>query len=199
MSAHELVVKTIEQEHRVLGHVVEVLQHVLRDIAAEHAEADFNLLAAALYYIDDFPERLHHPKEDEHLFAALRARSPEFNAVLDELQGEHVLGAEMVREMHAALVHYLAGAYGSLEAFKLRVDAYASMLREHMRKEESLLARACTSLTESEWRDILAAFEANQDPLLARDVRAEFRKLYRRIQNLLPHKLRYPARTNFLQ
>jgi hypothetical protein len=61
-----------------------------------------------------------------------------------------------------------------------------------MRKEEDLLARACTCLPDSEWRDILAAFEANEDPLLAQDVRTEFRKLHRRIQNLLPRKLRYP-------
>ena len=194
MSAYELVVETIKQEHRVLGHVVEVLQHSLRDIAAEHAEPDFNLLAVALYYIDDFPERLHHPKEDEHLFKTLRARCPEFDAVLDDLEQEHVRDAQMVREMHAALVHYLAGAYGSLEAFKSCVDAYASMLREHMRKEENLLERAVTSLPESAWQDILAAFSANEDPLLAHDVRTEFRKLYRRIQNLLPRKLRYPAR-----
>jgi len=192
MSAYESVVDTIKQEHRVLGHVVEVLQHSLRDIAAEHTEANFNLLAVALYYIDDFPERLHHPKEDAHLFKALRKRNSDFSAVLDELQREHVLSARMLRDMHAALVHYIAGAYGSLQTFKSRVDAYASMLREHMRKEEALLARAGTSLPESEWQDILAAFAANEDPLLAHDARAEFRLLYRRIENLLPHKLRYP-------
>ena len=114
--------------------------------------------------------------------------------MLDELQREHVLSAEMVGEIHAGLVHYLAGADGSLQSFKSRVDAYALMLREHMRKEEDLLAKAGTCLTESEWRDILAAFESNEDPLLAWDVRTEFRKLYRRIQNLLPQKLRYPHR-----
>ena len=177
----------------MLGHVVEVLQHSLRDIAAEHAEPDFNLLAAILYYIDDFPERCHHPKEDQVLFKTLRARSSEIDAVLDDLQHEHVRSAQMVRDMHAALVHYLAGAYGSMQAFKSCVDAYASMLREHMRKEEDLLARAGTSLPESAWQDILVAFAANEDPLLADDVRTEFRKLYRRIQNLLPRKLRYPA------
>ena len=196
MSAYERVVDTIKQEHRVLGHVVEVLQQSLRDIAAEHTEVDFNLLAAILYYIDDFPERLHHPKEDEHLFKALKARSPEFDAVLDELRREHVHDGQLVREIHAALVHYLAGAYGSLQAFKSCADAYASMLREHMRKEEGLLARAGTSLPEAEWQAILAAFAANEDPLLAHDVRTEFRELYRRIQNLLPRKLRYPPRAD---
>ena len=194
MSAYELVVQTIKQEHRVLGHVVEVLQHLLRDFAAEHAEPDFNLLAAALYYIDDFPERMHHPKEDEYLFKALRARDSGFGGVLDDLQREHVRSAEIVGEMHAALVHFLAGAHGSLQAFTSCVDAYAAMLREHMRKEEDLLARASSSLPETEWQAILAAFAGNEDPLLAHDVRIEFRKLYSRIQNLLPRKLRYPAR-----
>ena len=93
----------------MLGHVVEVLQHSLRDIAADNTEANFNFLAVALYYIDDFPERMHHPKEDEHLFKALRNRSSDFGGVLDDLQGEHVLSAHMLRDMHSALVHYIAG------------------------------------------------------------------------------------------
>ena len=45
MSAYNFVVDTIKQEHRVLGHVVQVLQHTLRDIAAEHSEVDFSLLS----------------------------------------------------------------------------------------------------------------------------------------------------------
>lgn len=29
-----------------------------------------------IQYIDQVPEKVHHPKEDEHLFARLRLRSP---------------------------------------------------------------------------------------------------------------------------
>ena len=194
MSAYNFVVDTIKQEHRALGHVVEVLQHSLRDIAAEHSEVDFKLLASILYYIDDFPERMHHPKEDAYIFKPLREVSADSNAVLDELLGEHGLSTKMLRDMHAALVHYLAGAYGSLQAFISCVDAYAAMLKEHMRKEEELLARAGPSLPESKWQDILAAFTANEDPIASRDVRTEFRNLYGHIQNLLPRKMRYPER-----
>ena len=193
MSAYEEVVTTIKQEHRALGHVVEVLQQTLRDIASEHSEVNFNLLASILLYLDDFPERLHHPKEDEHIFKVLRERTADFNSVLNELQGEHVLSAKMLRDMHAALVHYLAGASGSLQTFISCVEAYASLHSEHMRKEEDLLARAGTALPELQWKGILAAFAANEDPLTAYNVRTEFRLLYRRIQNLLPRKLRYPA------
>ena len=193
MSAYERVVEAIQQEHRVLGHVVEMLQRTLQEIAAEHIEPDFNLLAAILYYIDDFPERLHHPKEDAHLFKALREHSSQFDAELDDLQQEHALDASMVRELHAALVHCVAGAYGSHQTFVARVNAYATMLKEHMRKEEILLVKTADALTESQWQDILNAFSSNEDPLLASNIRSEFRKLYQRIQNRLPHKLRYPG------
>ena len=172
MSAYERVVETIQQEHRVLGHVVEILQRTVQEIAAEHVEPDFNLLAAILYYIDDFPERMHHPKEDEHLFKALRAHSSEFNAELDELQQEHGLDAKLVRELHAALVHCVAGAYGSHQTFLARVNAYATMLKEHMRKEERLLLKAVDALTDSQWQDVLSAFASNEDPLLASNVRS---------------------------
>ncbi len=36
-----------------------------------------------------------------------------------------------------------------------------------MRKEEDLLARANACLAEADWQSILAAFAANEDPLLA--------------------------------
>lgn len=193
MSAHDTVVETIRHEHRSLGRVVEVLQALLKEIASEYTEPDFTLLGLAIYYIDEFPERLHHPKEDEFLFAALRAKAPEFAALLDELEGEHVRDAQMMGGLQRALVHYLAGAYGSLETFKTAVDAYAAFLHEHMRKEEDLLARARDCLPEAEWQRIAGAFSSNEDPLFGRGVRAEFRKLHQRIRNLLPHKLRYPG------
>jgi len=39
-----------------------------------------------VHYIDAFPERLHHPKEDRYLFLALRKRTGEANAALDRLK-----------------------------------------------------------------------------------------------------------------
>lgn len=193
MSAHDTVVSTIKQEHGALGRVVEVLQALLKEIASEYTEVDFTLLGLTLYYIDEFSEQLHHPKEDEHIFAALHAKSSEFEPILAELEGEHVRDARLVGELHRALVHYLAGAYGSLDAFKACVDTYADFLREHMSKEEKLLISARACLSEAEWQRIADAFASNEDPLFGHDVRKEFRQLHHRIRNLLPHKLRYPA------
>lgn len=43
-----------------------------------------------IHYIDAFPERLHHPKEDQFLFARLSERSPESRPLVEELRAEHV-------------------------------------------------------------------------------------------------------------
>jgi branched-chain amino acid transport system ATP-binding protein len=190
MSAYKIAVATIREEHHALALVMEVLQRLLDQIDKQHAEPDFTLLATALLYIEEFPERCHHPKEDEYLFAALRRRSVDFNAVLDELQADHVRSAQMVGYMERALVHYQAGATGGFARFKEAVDGYAVVLREHMQAEERLLENARDRLAEDDWRRIAAAFEANDDPLFGAHGREEFRKLHLRIINLLPRKVR---------
>lgn len=194
MSARDEVKATIQREHYALGMVTAMLQRLLGDVAAGRAQPDFALFATALYYIDDFPERCHHPKEDEYLFKALRARTTRHNAVLDELQAEHVRSAQMVAYLHQALTHYQGGAPQGLERFRDAVDAYAALLRDHMHKEDELLAQAPDHLTAQDWARIAAAFEANEEPLFGKNRRSEFNALYVRILNLLPGKMKAPLR-----
>lgn len=193
MGVMDVAVAVIRREHCALETVMEALQRLLADIAAQHAEPDFALFSAALYYIADFPERCHHPKEDEHLFKALRRCTAEFDALLDELQAEHIRSAQMVSQLQCALVHYQGGAPRGLEAFRTAFDAYSALLNEHMRKEDDLLERARGCLAEEDWSGIASAFAANDDPLFGDARREEFRKLYFRIFNLLPRKLRMSA------
>lgn len=190
MSAREDAVSTIRSEHASLETVIEALQRIISEIAAEHAEANFALLSAALYYFDDFPERCHHPKEDEYLFKALRRRTAVFNAELDVLQAEHIRSAQMVGYLHRALVHYQGGAPQGLRDLQAGIDAYAALLAGHMRREERLLASAHEHLTGDDWEEIAAAFTANVDPLFREGRSADYSRLYARIVSLLPAKLR---------
>lgn len=187
---YDVAVATITQEHHALRAVVELLQHLLIDVGRQYAEPDFALFAAVLYYIDEFPERCHHPKEDRHLFMALRRRTAALNAVLDELQSEHVRSAHLMSYLQRTFVRYQGGAPDGYQRFKDAVDAYASMVEEHMRKEEALLVEARSHLSAADWDAIAVAFAANDDPLLG--PREEFRRLYLRIVNRLPRKMRLP-------
>ena len=190
MSASEIAIATIQSEHRSLGMVLHTLQTLLDKIAAEHVVADFALMSTALYYIDDFPERCHHPKEDEYLFKRLRLRSTEFDAVLDRLQTEHTRSAVTVAGLHRALVHYQGGAPEGLRLFKAAVDSYADDMREHFGLEDTLMTRARTILSEEDWELIAWAFTANDDPLFGANQSLEFSLLYHRIMVLVPRKMK---------
>lgn len=188
-SNRDIVIATIKREHDALRAVVELLQDTLHTLAEQHTQADFGLLSSALYYIDEFPERCHHPKEDEFLFKTLRQRTAEFNTVLDQLQREHVRSAHATSELQRALVHYQAGAASGLARLKTEVDVYAALHGDHMKQEEALLAQASKYLTDADWRTIAAAFIMNDDPLLSGAAPEEFRKLHARIVKRTPRKL----------
>lgn len=184
-------VAVIESEHRTLATVVTALQRLLTDVRQGHVEPDFRLLATMLYYIESFPESQHHPKEDQYLFKALRARTREGAAVLDELQGEHVRTGQMVAYLAQTLVRYQGGAPDGLDSFTAAVDAYAALLSDHMRKEERVvLPLADAHLTEADWAAMAAAFTENRDPLFGEEASQEMRRLRQRIANLVPRKMK---------
>jgi hemerythrin-like domain-containing protein len=53
-------------------------------------------MRAIVRYVQQFPVRLHHPKEESRLFPLLRERTTSVHAELDELERQHVRDAELV-------------------------------------------------------------------------------------------------------
>jgi hemerythrin-like domain-containing protein len=182
-------IDVLKSEHHSLGGVLHLLRHLLRDIAAQHTEPDFALIASALYYIDEFASRCHHPREDRYLFAAVRSHVPGAAGAIDSLQAEHQRDAHYVRELHRLFVLYQAGAPDALKRLCASLDIYASMLFDHMRREEALLETHGGAVPAGEWREFEVAFAAESDPLAG--AAREFARLRERITNLLPRKMRF--------
>ena len=178
------VLSVIRAEHRSLSAVLWSLNYLAREVGTN---PDFGLLSLMIDYIDLYPERLHHPKEDQHLFAALRMRTADADAIVQELTAEHARGARMIDDLRYALTRYrLAGADGRAQ-FATAVQAYAEFHWSHMRKEEEvLLPLAARVLTDDDWRAIDAAFSETGDPLLAPGARAALRGLFQTILELAP-------------
>lgn len=156
LSDEQIALGILRDEHRSLAAVL----HALHTLTADPVGApDQALLRAMLFYIKQFPERLHHPKEDAHLFRRLRGRTDECNALLDELEQQHVAGAEQFTAMRQAL------EAGDMAAFAQQVQAFEQQQWHHMGTEEKLvLPAASRHLTAEDWRDIAAAFRGNDDP-----------------------------------
>jgi hemerythrin-like domain-containing protein len=137
-------------------------------------------------YIDEYPERLHHPKEDQHLFARLAARAPEARPLVEELQAEHQEGTRLIRELERALLFMEEGWPVGAREFRKAADGYAEFHWKHMRKEEQqLLPLAERHLTPEDWQAIDAAFARNRDPIAGME-EGDFDRLFTRIVNLAP-------------
>src|SRR6202171_5246810 len=92
-------IRVIVNEHRALAAVLHGMLYLVHKIRDHDDKPDFNLFGAMIYYIDSFPERFHHPKEDQYLYRFLRMRHPEAVPVLDRLKTEHRGGAEEIRTL----------------------------------------------------------------------------------------------------
>lgn len=177
----------IRNEHRLIAAVLHGMRHLVREIRVNDAKPNFELFGAMIYYIDAFPERFHHPKEDEYLFRALRARHAEAHPLLDRLEREHQEGADKIRLLEQALARYQQGGKKEFPAFAAAVDDYCEFHWIHMRAEEmEVLPLAKKHLTPEDWDVIDTAFLGHSDPLLGAEVGAEFEILFSRICNLAP-------------
>jgi hemerythrin-like domain-containing protein len=177
----------VRAEHRSLAAVIHGLRHLVHEVREHGARPDFGLLEAMLRYIDAFPERLHHPKEDRYLFRRLRERDPASARILDDLEAEHATGARAIRELEAALARCRAADGAGFHAFAEQVDAYVAFHWEHMRKEEvDVLPAAARHLRPEDWAEIDAAFGSHGDPLFGADAETELGALFRSIVDLAP-------------
>jgi nucleotide-binding universal stress UspA family protein/hemerythrin-like domain-containing protein len=176
----------IRDEHRSLAAVIHGLEYLVRG-ARDGAAPQVPLLRAMLYYINAFPEKLHHPKEDAYLFRKLRERTAEFNDTLDELERQHAAGHELVGALERGMDAYEADPASGLAAFATAVERFAAAQWQHMNLESKVIMPAAQQhLTDDDWVEIGRAFAENGDPRFAVDADEEFRQLFARILNLAP-------------
>lgn len=180
----------IRAEHRALGAVINNIKALLQEVQAERMAMDFKLFWAMVYYIDSFPDRLHHPKEDDWLFDRLKQRTSLADGLIDTLQSEHQAEPVALAAMRRDLGNFEAGVAGGLDALQATVASYADFTWKHLRAEENeLLPLAETHLLASDWDAISHAFAQNADPLVGSADKKLFDALFHDIVNRTPAPL----------
>src|SRR3954463_5684163 len=103
-------VQIIRDEHRAVAAVLRSLEPLIKLGPGDEPERFFDVLRAMLFYLDEFPEKRHHPKESDLLFPRLLRRAPELIAVVQKLEGDHMQGEHRIRELqHQLLAWELLG------------------------------------------------------------------------------------------
>jgi hemerythrin-like domain-containing protein len=184
--------KTIRDEHEVLAAMLHSMRLLLEQQRGRPGGPDFGLLRAMLFYVDEFPNRLHHPKEEALLFPRVRRACPEIGEVLDQLGHDHEQGARSLHHLEHALTAYEMLGEERREAFEHALQRYMTFYLRHMQLEERVVLRAAVeNLADADWADLDEAFASNHDPFTGHAPDEAFRPLHARILAALPEPLGY--------
>jgi hemerythrin-like domain-containing protein len=174
--------QVLRDEHGALAAVLRSLQLMLDKGPGDQPERFFDVLRAMLFYIDEFPERLHHPTESNLLFPKLARARPELMPVIRQLESDHVQGEGRVRELQHLLLGWELIGDSRRAPFAAALDVYVQFYLAHMRVEEQLLLPAAQqSLSPADWAELDAAFEAHRDPLASGVHEPGYDRLFTRI------------------
>lgn len=175
----------IHEEHRALAAMLGGMHSLMLGIEAGRIKPDFDLFADMIRYIDEVPEVVHHPKEDQYLFAKLRQRSAEALPYIEELEADHRQGPGRISALSTALEAYRQAGGAGFAGFKQALTVYLEQEWHHMNLEEhNIFPLARKYLTADDWAEIDAAFLANGNPW--EGPAGEYAALFSKIVNTAP-------------
>ena len=185
MTAHSIQI--IRDEHAAVAAVLRSLEMLTEQGPGDKPARFFEVLRSMLFYIDEFPERRHHPNESRVLFPMLMRGAPELRAVIERLEIDHDSGERKVRELQHLLSAWEIGGDSRRAMFEAALVEYVRFYLDHMRTEETqLLPVARRIFSAEDWKELDAAFEAQRDPLAGGARDAEYEALFNRIVNTAP-------------
>jgi hemerythrin-like domain-containing protein len=159
-------IQIIRDEHSTLSAILRSLGMMVDRGPADQSAAYFDVMRAMLFYIDEFPERLHHPKESALLFPRVARLVPETQPIIEQLESDHQRGESSVRELQHLLLAWELMGESRRPSFEQALKQYMAFYLAHMQLEEKeILPAAIQSLSPVDWQELDAAFTTNCDPL----------------------------------
>jgi hemerythrin-like domain-containing protein len=172
----------IRDEHAALAAVLSSMLQMMERDPLEHPERFFDVLRAMLFYIDEFPERRHHPKESDLLFPKVARLAPHLALVIRRLEDDHLQGEWRVRELQHLLLAWELLGDSRREPFQRTAREYVAFYMKHMRTEEvDILPAAVELLSDADWAQLDEAFQQHGDPIATGSHDPVYDRLFTRI------------------
>ena len=165
MTRHSAL-QTIRDEHASLAAMLQSMRLMVQKGPGDNRRQFFDVLRGMLFYIDEFPERLHHPKESNLLFPKVVKLAPKVMGAVDKLERDHMRSEKAARDLqHLLLAWDLLGPSRRTE-FEEAIGQYIDAYLEHMNLEENvILPEAERCFSDEDRRLLNEAFAENADPL----------------------------------
>ena len=167
----------LRTDHRNMVLLLDLLETELDKFTAS-GDADYDLLGSVMTYMAEYPDAVHHPREDR-LYRHLKSLHPDLDASLERVETDHLdleqAGATLRNEIEAVA----AGETVDRATLIQGLRDYARNLRTHMYWEEQTLFALADDLDEDHEVELE---EWAKDPLFGTRAEKRFRRLLNRIQ-----------------
>ena len=180
-------IQIINQEHATISAMLYSIEMMERRGPKGNRPLFFEVLRSMLFYIDEFPEKQHHPKENLYLFPPILKKAPELQDAIEQLEIDHKVGEHRIRELQHLLLRWEILGDDYHQGFKDAAKKYHDFYLQHLQLENSLiLPKALKVLDEQEWALMDEAFEENNDPWLHHSAQSVYQNLFSQITNHAP-------------
>jgi hemerythrin-like domain-containing protein len=174
-------VETLMHEHRVVEQGLGVLEAMAARLARGQSVPPDHA-TELLDFFRDFVDGCHHAKEEQSFFPALVERGiPREGGPVGVMLSEHDQGRSLQRQMREALPR-LASDAGARSRFAQAVGDYATLLRQHIMKEDNVLFKMAERvLSPEDDRRLAEAFDRHERETMGAGTHERFHSLIDRL------------------
>ncbi len=180
-------ISKLRKEHVNFKKLLDLLDAQL-DIMHRGETPDYQLMTDILYYMTQYSDLFHHPKE-EAIFSLLVERDSNVAQNVAELTRQHHMLAESGAHFHEKLENVINDEIMQLEKIEAPGHLYITMLRDHMDEEEkSLFVLAEQRLNDDDWKKIKIRKRSKPDPIFGTGVEKRYRLVCRQLAQTVSDK-----------
>jgi hemerythrin-like domain-containing protein len=168
-------------DHRNMVMLLDLLEAEIDRLAAS-AETDYDLVRDIMLYVTEYPDAVHHPKEDI-VYRHLKSLQPEIHTELERVETDHQYIEESGLKLRNSVEAISIGAILKRDKLIETFHHYIEQLREQMYWEETeLFSRADELRHFGNWSEVVLKNNEMSDPLFGSRVEHKYARLLARIQ-----------------
>jgi len=177
----EKTMNELRTDHRNMVQLLDLLDAETVRLASCD-EPDYDLIYDIMTYMSEYPDAVHHPKEDM-IYRHVKANYPDIDESLSHIEVDHKALGEASSELRRDIDAIGADSVVSRESLAASLRKYSEHLRKHMYWEEKNLFELADALHDDEsWTALLKSYDQANDPLFGSQVERRFQKLFNGIQ-----------------
>ncbi|MHC4706595.1 MAG: hemerythrin domain-containing protein [Planctomycetota bacterium] len=177
----EQLMNGLRGDHRNMALLLDLLDAEIDRLSASE-EPDYDLVRDIVLYMTEYPDVVHHPKEDI-VFRHLKSLRPEIRTDLERVETDHQYLEESGLKLKKDMEAISNGAELDRGELIEKFHHYMEQLREHMYWEETDLFSVADELQlHGDWSEVVLKNNEISDPLFGSRVERKYRKLLARIQ-----------------